>query len=53
MKNEDLWSPVPKNPLQVLTEILERCEPEDAAPITWGALRRQVGQAAREWEALS
>jgi hypothetical protein len=28
-----------------LAELLEACEPEDDAPVTWGSLRRQVRAA--------
>lgn len=33
-------------PLHVLADLLDACEPDDDAPVTWGALRRQVREAA-------
>lgn len=33
--------------LHALADLLDWCEPEDDAPVTWGALRRQVREAAK------
>lgn len=32
--------------MRLLADLLDFCEPEDEAPVTWGSLRRQVRAAA-------